>query len=209
MEENRNEEITWIIADNGWTELNKSEFQKTADHRNVNLIIIENKSELINYVNSKNVVTSVEQIGIDRETDLITEISVFSHGLSNNKGIISLGYDYSSSFPELNIGVDDIDAFLNTAFSDDIKSNFYSCNLGTGMEESFAQYWVNHVGGVTTAYSGKSDYEYCSDRTIIGKICRNYIEWKYGVSAYGGATSLPTAGKNAKQIEFLPECSVE
>ena len=77
-----------------------------------------------------------------------------------------------------------IDAsFLNTAFSDDIKSNFYSCNLGTEMEESFAQYWVNHVGGVTTAYSGRSDYACCPDRTIIGRLYRNYIECMVAISS--------------------------
>lgn len=120
-----------------------------------------------------------------------------------------MGYDYAEGVPELNLGKEDIDAFLADAFSDNIISNFYSCNTGTAMEKSFAQLWANHVGGLTIAFSGKSDYAKVSDNSLLGKINRTLIELIYGVSMFGGKTSFPVAGSNAYQVEFKPQCSTD
>lgn len=83
-----NESIMWIIADNGWTELNKKELMKAAKSLGVDIQFITDKSELIEYINNKDGDIS------ERAEDKISDISVFSHGINLDGGVISLGFNY-------------------------------------------------------------------------------------------------------------------
>ena len=83
-----NESIMWIIADNGWTELNKKELMKAAKSLGVDIQFITDKSELIEYINNKDGDIS------ERTEDKISNISVFSHGIVTDGGVISLGFNY-------------------------------------------------------------------------------------------------------------------
>lgn len=200
---NNDEEITWIIADNGWSDLNKSEFEKAAEHKNVNLIFVEDKSELINYLNYK---SGEETSNMLRSEDKISNISFFSHGLSQDNGIISLGFNYENDRNmELDIGISDLSQIGQEIFTDDVVSYLYSCNSGTAGNESIGQEWANLSGGKTYAFHGKSDYAGCSDKSLYAKIIRNIYETFFKVSAFGGNTSLPVAGQNSYQVEFCPE----
>ena len=79
-EHHTDENITWIIADNGWSKLNKKELRKEAKYLNVDIRFIEDKEELFAYLNYKNGTEN------ERIEDKITDISVFSHGLSSENG---------------------------------------------------------------------------------------------------------------------------
>lgn len=202
---NNGEQITWIIADHGWSDLNRSEFEKTANRKNVESVFVSNKDELINYINNKDKDVSGMNISSSRSNDPITNISVFSHGLARDNEVISLGYVYTGNYPtNLDISVGDLNNINAHAFSNP-NSSFYSCNTGTAGQESFAQEWVNMVGGITTAFYGKSDYTNCADTSFFASIARNFIELIYGVSAYGGNTTLPVAGTDATQLTFYGE----
>ena len=39
-----------------------------------------------------------------------------------------------------------------------LETLFYSCNTGSGGTESFAQLWVNHVGGIAQGATGLTSY---------------------------------------------------
>lgn len=133
-------------------------------------------------------------------------MSIFSHGLSKNNGIISLGYNYNIEYNiELDIGIDDLKDIKDDIFTDDIVSYIYSCNSGTAGDDSIGQKWANLTGGKTYAYYGKTDYSGCSDKSYRAKIARKLCSWIYKVNAFGGKTSLPTEGNDAYQVEFCPQ----
>ena len=172
---NSEESIMWIIADNGWSELNKRELEKTAESLDVNIQFITDKDELFDYLNNKGGDAN------EREEDKITDISVFSHGLSANNGINEI---------------------KSESFAEDLNSNFYSCNLGTAGEDSFAQKWVDKFGGITTAFKGKTDYAKVPDNSWSVKIVRKLTQMLLGVSVYGGCPHFPIAGIDAEQLFF-------
>jgi len=83
---------------------------------------------------------------------LITEFSVFSHSISTDGGIVSLGFNYRQEYNiSLDLNVSDINSINSEIFNTPI-TNFYSCNTGTAGKDSFAQYWVNRVGGLVYAF---------------------------------------------------------
>ena len=197
------EKITWVIADHGWSDLNKSEFKKTAKRIGVDLVFISDTAELTNYINNQSINNNSGDVSSARLNEPITNISFFSHGLNSDGGVVSLGYDYTGNYPKsLDLHKSDIANMNASAFSSNLQSDFYSCNTGTAGADSFAQHWVNAFGGTTTAFSGKSDYANVSDNSLGGKLARKWIETVHGVSAYGGNTSLPVEGTNAEQKTF-------
>lgn len=163
----------------------------------VNIQFITDKDELFDYLNNKGGDAN------EREEDKITDISVFSHGLSANNGTISLGYNYSGGYnKDLDIGIDDINEIKSESFAEDLNSNFYSCNLGTAGEDSFAQKWVDEFGGITMAFKGKTDYAKVPDNSWSVKIVRKLTQMLLGVSVYGGCPHFPIAGIDAEQLFF-------
>jgi hypothetical protein len=203
---NGGEKITWVIADHGWSDLNRSEFAGTAVRRGVDIVFVSDKDQLFNYINYQTTNPSgagSPAVSSARANDPITNISFFSHGSSTNGGVVMLGFDYGNNpNRSLDIGTPDINSIYPDAFSNDLVSSFYSCNTGTALENSFAQYWVNRFGGETTAFVGRTDYTNVSDNSMVAKLARLYIRLRYGVGAYGGNTSLPIAGTDAYQLAF-------
>lgn len=187
-----NENITWIIADEGWSRNDKNAFQSLVDSLNsyvdntISLKMISHKDELINYINNKSG-------GNSRANDKIEKFALFSHGWD---GTISLGYNYSIYNTNLDLKTSDISKISGSAF-DNPNSAFYSCNTGTSGSSSFAQKWVNQVSGKTWAFVGKSEYTYMnSGESWESKVSR----FNFGFSFYGsanypiGATSIVTFG---------------
>ena len=74
------------------------------------------------------------------------------------KGSIEFGY-HQANQSELSLKYSDILKLRSGAF-DNPNSCFYSCNTGISDKNgsSFAQSWVNKVGGTTWAIYEKSDY---------------------------------------------------
>lgn len=184
------------VAYEGWSDDEEGQFKDVANDIGVGLRFIKNKDQLIDYINNKNNKT--------RHLDRITSFVVFSHGLANNNGTISLGYNYNSNYnKDLNIDKDDINnSIYATAFSNP-TSIFYSCNIGTSKENSFAQAWVNKFGGTTKAFSGKSSFE-----NINGSAIAHPLIWfsrkLHGFSYYGSA-NYPEASEGAEFITFCPK----
>ncbi|MBD3920026.1 RHS repeat protein [Paenibacillus sp. PR3] len=172
-EANPNETIAWLIADAGWSDEDWANFSEAVSSLNVNIVKLSSADDFINYINNKTG-------GNSRMNDKITSFTVFSHGLT---GMIPLGYNYSSSYNQnLNLTIANIQYINSNAFSDP-TSWFYSCNTGTGGSQSFAQAWVNQVGGTTWAYEGKTTYQYMM-------YPREYFSWKAKVNrALGGKWS--------------------
>ena len=117
---------------------------------------------------------------------MITEVSVFSHGFVRDGGIISLGYNYEDENynKSLNLTINDI-AGINSGAFNIPKTNFYSCNTGTAGKDSFAQIWVNRVGGLTYAFNGKTLYRNVPDNSLLKNITRircRYFWREYQIS---------------------------
>src|SRR5690606_7923176 len=141
IQENMPEEkITWLVADSGYSKLDKMRFATTAECHGVELIIVSSKEDIVRYINTKNESEKA------REEDKITHIEVFSHGMA---GVLLLGYQGNS---EVNFEISDIEKLDSKAF-DKTTTWFGSCNTGTDYKggDSFAQVWSNKTGGISTA----------------------------------------------------------
>ena len=147
-------------------------------------------------LNSKNVSDT------ERMRDKITEISFFSHGLSANRGTITLGYDYSEEYNR-DLDINNISEINSESFEENLNSNFHSCNIGTVRDGSFAQKWVNEFGGITTAFKWKTDYAKVPDNSLVVKIVRKITQMILGVSVLGGDSDFPIAGEAAEQVIFI------
>lgn len=141
---------------------------------------------MINYINNKSVISTVFD-NTKRLDDPITKFILYSHGLNN---MLSLGYSHKNE-GELEFTVDDIKKINSKAFLNP-DTYFGSCNTGTKGKDSFAQNWVNKVGGITWAHYGRSDYTNInSGAGLLIKISRN----KHGFSFYG-SKSYPVPSEN-------------
>ena len=185
------ENITWIIADIGWTDEDKSNFANVANDIGVGIQFISNKDELIGYINYKYAGTNDVRVN-----DLITKFVVFAHG---NPGEIMLGFDYQHYNDEFTLTMDDLTTDKIKTFDafDNPNSAFYSCNTGTDISDewgsNFAQRWVNLAGGTTWAFIGKTNYsEMNKGESWSNKVLRAV----YGFSTMG-SKNYPGAGSNA------------
>ncbi len=166
-------EITWMVTTAGYELSDLENFAETAKKMGINYVEVDDKNEMVNYINN-------EVGGVTRSEDLITRMSFYAHGQcpvysGSIENQLSFAYNIAGVNKEdINFTQSDIDklepeAFLNTL------TYFYSCNAGTkdatGM--SFAQAWSNKTGGVS--------YGIENGRTMYAMI--NYAaEWGF----YGG-----------------------
>lgn len=207
---NSNENISWLIADSGWSDADWGNFSSAVSGMNVNVVKIQSAQGLIDYLNNKNG-------GDSRANDKITGFTLFSHGFKN---VVSLGYNYNddSYNTGLNFYTNDISQLNSDAFDNPI-SWFGSCNTGTGGSKSFAQTWANKVGGETYAFEGKSTYEYTMFPREYGGIFnkaarflgaspwndyKNLVEGlrsDYGFSKIG-SINYPEAASGARMVKF-------
>jgi len=145
------EDITWIIMNYNYSEEDLKSFSETAEHWGVNMVVVNQKQDFVNYINSKNVENN--ELTDARKNDPISSVDVFSHGL---KGYLAFGYNSSSSATyaqgqEINFHTNDIDLLESDAF-DNTYTRFYSCNTGSVKgDTSFAQAWSNKTNGKSMA----------------------------------------------------------
>ena len=179
------EQVTWAISTAGYSEKDLKRFQEIADEYGVTLVKFDSAAELQNYINSKS--TDQWNLSKDRTNDKITKFTVFSHGV---KGKVTLGLGQPNS-NTLDLDKNWIGGVFGEAFNNP-NSAFYSCNTGTGGDDSFAQAWVNQVGGRTWAVAdGKTDYANMNQgESWLDKLNRAVN----GFNTYG-SRNYPTAGK--------------
>jgi hypothetical protein len=170
--ENKNEKITWLVFDNGWTEDDKRRLNEVAKEKGVELIIFNNTDTLFTYINEK--FMTKDERGIDK----ITDMSVFSHGSTKKFGTIMLDYDYVTIESVMKIDNKNIDSIKGESFAPNSTVYIYACNIGTARENSTAQSLANITNGKVIAYDGKTDYtniypkwdwEHTDLERIIGK----------------------------------------
>jgi len=173
------EEIKWIIADSGWTDTDKANFQIAVDQiamenhancPNITIMFINDVGDMVTYFNEKSG---------DRKYDKIEKVAFFCHGFSD--GTVSLGYDYSDNYnKDLNLNKSNA-SFINNDSFDQANSVFYSCNTGTG-DNSFAQMWSNKTNGTTWACAEKSYYgDMNAGENFFDKLRRA----EYGFNSFG------------------------
>lgn len=180
----------------------------------MNVYFINNKSDLINYINDKTVPKEIPKLAAPgnairpndmkytRKEDLITEFSVFSHGLAADGGIVPLGFNYRQGYNEsLDLHISDINSINSEVFNTPI-TNFYSCNTGTAGKDSFVQHWVNRVGGLVYAFNGTTLYRTVPDNSFLKKISRGL-----GFDSIGGDPSFPKGSEGVERILFTPNCA--
>ena len=193
------ESIKWIIADEGWSSSQKKKFQRAindlmSNYRNfgynldVSILYITDIEQLINYINTKDG---------NRSNDKIKKFALFSHGLV---GSIPLAYNYAERNQCLDFFIDDISKISGDAFENP-NSVFYSCNTGTNDSESFAQAWVNQVGGTTWAFIKQSDY---SNMNPKGELLRKISRRMHGFALFG-SEEYPVPASNAYIETFTRE----
>ena len=183
--------VTWIIADAGWSDLDKVNFSRSLEVNfsgAVTIKYISNSSELIDYFNNME--------GNGRSLNRITDISIFSHGLNNN---IPLGFNYSSDRNiDLDFQQDQILSIDPNAF-DNAYAQFYSCNTGTGAN-SFAQAWVDQVGGKAWAVrhkEGETNAQTVYSNINGGQPFPYKISRLFNGFSLFGSSDLPVASNNA------------
>ena len=182
---NPDETLTWIVSKIGYTDTALNSFQEVADYYRAKLVFIESADQLINYINSKNI--NNRDYTESRAYDKIRKFAVFSHGV---EGVVSLGYNQGSNGVPLELTKDKVGGINANAFYYP-NSAFYSCNTGTGGNDSFAQRWVNVVGGRTWAAVGRTDY----DNINKGQDIMRLLEWKFLVGFRPtGSVSYTVAG---------------
>lgn len=202
--ENKNKEsITWLVADEGWTNQDKERFTRIANG--------DLKISLKFFSSADNLITYLNEGGGNRKNDPITKFIVYSHGFED---YVSFGYNYSDYNRNLNFNKSYISKLKKSAFKN-ANSRFESCNTGTG-DNSFAAIWKNQVGGTVWAYEGQSSYEnimYSEDYWTIA----TYMPWTtesdkekalikrlrkdFGFSRTG-SLYLPKAGDGATRRRF-------
>jgi len=195
------ENITWVIANAGYSKKDIINFYKTAEKLGVNVLAIDHKDELINYINTKG--ESIE----NRKADKITHFAVLSHGYSEE---IALAHGRSAIEKErLNFKIEDINKLSDDAFDNTI-SWFGACNTGTIGKSgtSFAQEWSNKTGGVTVGVVNGTTW-YGNINHWEGKTFLDRLELRVKRLGTGynqsGSVNLPIASHGVKWGMFLPQ----
>ena len=184
------EGITWFITSAGYSNTDLENFKSTAQSLGINLIIMDNKQELIDYINTKGGNIA------DRLNDPITNVAVLSHGYP---GELALAHGHANLSSSININIEDINKLDSCAFNN-TTTWFGSCNAGTqtSNKTSFAQEWVNKTGGYATAVvEGKTSYiniNNWNNKTLLDRVFNGISRLKTGYNQ-SGSRNLPDVGK--------------
>ena len=159
------DDITWMIVNAGYKDTDIEHFQETGDNLGVNVVIIDDKYDFIDFINNTD------------SDDPITRMSFFCHGQCpryshSAENQLSFAYNVDPdtldgrTVEDINFTQSDISSLDSSVFADDMHTYFFSCNAGTddftGDNSSFAQNWSNQTGG----YS----YGIRNGRTFYGAI---------------------------------------
>ena len=222
-------QLTWVIFDVNYSDADKVNFQATASNIGAGCVIVKNRQEFINYLNTG----SVDGNPVSpqtRSSTPITYMAVFSHGLRDIDDEEShLGFAYNANkqkeqtyeVKQINMYRQDIQELDPNAFESP-HTDFYSCNAATKAQDgspSFAQMWVDKTGGSARAVAnGKTNYEDINSYgfwgdlgSTIGRIF-GYSDEKQEAKAsraeYGysqtGSLNYPTVSSGGKWVDIIP-----
>ena len=185
--------FTWIISKTGYSNKDIEKFRSVAKKINVKLVLIDNANELYNYINSKSITSN--KLSSTRKIDLISEFTLFSHGLP---GVVSLGYNQGNKTKSLEMTTSGLQSKMDKkAFASFQYSTFYSCNAGTYPKtpyNSFAQAWANVAGGTTKAAYGTTYYgDINKNQSLI-----NRARWKIDGFYRNGSKNYPVLSSGVK-----------
>ena len=149
LQQNSDEPITWLIADSGYSWLEKIRIGNLARNLGVNSVFFSSADEFVDYINTK---------GTDKESrlaDQISKMEVFAHG---GIGVLLFGYQKNTA---ANVTMEDIDRIDSDAFKVLFLGTWFgACNTGTSVDggDSFAQKWADKTRGTSLAvYDGKTN----------------------------------------------------
>jgi len=152
-QEQGRENISWLISITGYSVIDITNFEQTAEDFGVNIVFFSNADEFINYINTGD---TLREEGV-RDTK-IDYLSVFSHGAP---GKLMFGY-HQDNEEELNVYLDDIQRIERSAFSESSNTCLYSCGSASEKNEEnnriFAKEWAAQTGSITIGFDGRTNY---------------------------------------------------
>ena len=157
-DKNKDEDISWCIANEGWSAEDWQRFEDIASSYNVDIIVINSSQDLLNYINYKNIAGITDEGRNYRDEDQIKKFCVFAHG-NAKKLLLGYNYDDANYNVSLNFNMEMIDNVRAEAF-DNPNSWFNSCNAATGGKNSFLYKWHTKVGGFSGGYADFTLYYY-------------------------------------------------
>ncbi|MBU3106206.1 N-acetylmuramoyl-L-alanine amidase, partial [Clostridium gasigenes] len=175
-EQYRNDKITWLIANEKYSQNDLNNFKDTAKNLNVNIVFFNNKDGFIDYIN------------YDRTLTKIASLIVYSHGVV---GAVEFGYGPLITNKNFTLSTNDISKINKKSFDSSIHTHFLSCNTATENNgNSFAKQWAISGLGSVQAANGRTDY------TIIMGFDSEIAEYK--------AQSSKTKGYNENGARNYP-----
>lgn len=167
-------DITWIVTTSGYSEKDIEGIKEVAEEKHVNLMFIDNADTIIDYMNTGK--DSNGNVIENRVISKVSDISIFSHGLRDDGGTLSLDYHSNAELrnADLNIINKELQDYnINKNCFSDTYTYFASCNAGTVQNgRSFASEWVAKVGGEAQAIcdptpednrGGQTSYEFINN----------------------------------------------
>ncbi len=191
------ESNTMVLFKAGYSNSQIDETRKAIAKYGATLKIVDSAQEFIEYVNTGN----------DRQNDLITNMTIFSHG---QLGSIEFGYGFVQFASTYILDKDNVSDFSSSAFKGS-KSTImsFACRSGLGpgyglfdydTENSIAQQMANSTGARVGAFLVRTDY---SD-TLGTRLER----WIGGASSHyktvGGAILTPDGALNPVKAGSTP-----
>lgn len=149
------ESNTMILFAAGYSENQIKETGKAIAKYGATLKVVNSAQEFIDYVNTGN----------DRQNDLITNMTIFSHGLP---GSIEFGYGFQDYALTYKLDEGNVSKFSNSAFKGTASSIMsFACRSGLGPSyglfdydtgNSIAQQMANSTGAKVGAFLVRTDY---------------------------------------------------
>ena len=159
-----NEKLNWLVFDLDYNFEDKENMKNWAKNNNVKLDFIANSSDLIKKINS-----------YSQTSDLITNLSVFSHGTASNiaLGYENTGYEYTLN-DKTSINYLNMYQLSKKSFADNAMIHLYSCNSATprGFEGKFFQSRKALINAVDRKRSLTEDLHNATGVPVWGTIGR-------------------------------------
>ena len=175
---NPDENITWLIADVGWSRSDKENFEAAARDIGVNIIMLENAEQFAAYVNTGDVsLTGATDASSARAADPISSVSIFSHGISRgDRDRIALGYTYENDYRIFDIDADIVEQLARTAFVEAPVQKIFACNIASRRQDSIGVRMAVQTGSTVYTYSGTSSFKsVVDDRSLFAKV----LDWPF------------------------------
>ncbi|MGE7869550.1 glycoside hydrolase domain-containing protein [Bacillus paramycoides] len=166
--DNHKTHVTWVIERNLYSNDEIFNFVETATHWSADVVFVDNKDQLINYINTQST------NGTGKRLNKIIDFSWFGHG---HKGYLDFGSEYQADAKyKGHFHKEDIERLQTDAFAPENIADSYACNTGTNIEgSSFAQLWANKTKGIMTACAdGQTVYNFI---TVCDKWTSPPAQW--------------------------------